>query len=424
MALSGTNPNGFSSGQGTGLDVVVPADLKGAFIQRTGSGSGTVNTSGVRLVWDYGLDGLSDEDVISSIIVKVFALEMVYVAEGSFFAGDNAASQASFVEGSGDSDPWFIAGAGSIAVTASPSDSYYYRSSGGLNENNTGDVFSIPATFPNGFNDFYIMKYEVTEGQFISFFNTLTDAQKGVRDITSGSGKSTDAVFKRNTVAYAAGEATTLREDRAMNYLSWADGCALADWAGLRPMTELEFEKAARGTDIAAVSGEYAWGDTVITGATTISGAEDGSERITNSGARANFNNVTFSGGDGSSGPLRAGIFATSSATRKSSGAGNFGVMELSGNLVERTVSVGNASGRAFKGTHGDGELSFSGNATNPDWPGFTAGEVTGSSGSGLRGGSWSDASSLLQISDRQEASTDLSNRHSRFGFRAVRTAP
>ena len=45
----------------------------------------------------------------------------------------------------------------------------------------------------------------------------------------------------------------------ACNWLSWADVAAYLDWSGLRPMTELEFEKACRGPN-APVAGEYAWG--------------------------------------------------------------------------------------------------------------------------------------------------------------------
>jgi formylglycine-generating enzyme required for sulfatase activity len=92
--------------------------------------------------------------------------------------------------------------------------------------------------------------------------------------------------------------------------------------------------------------------------------------------------------------------------------------------VAERVVSIGNAQGRAFAGTHGDGLLSANGFATNADWPGYAAGEVTGAQGSGIRGGGWSDAADRLRVSDRQEASQPVAVRHSRLGFRAVRTAP
>ncbi len=48
----------------------------------------------------------------------------------------------------------------------------------------------------------------------------------------------------------------------ACDYLSWMDLCAYADWAGLRPMTELELEKACRGGGVSATAGDYPWGST------------------------------------------------------------------------------------------------------------------------------------------------------------------
>ena len=422
MAISGTNPSGFSAGSGTPIEIVVPQDLKGALLRKTTSGTGLVSTTGVKVVWDYGLDGVEPNKVLSSLVVKLFAVEMVYVPQGAFYAGDSA-STAAFQQGSADADAWYVSSPGPIQVTNSASDAFYYVSSGYLGEDATGSAFSISPFFPNGFNGFYMMKYEVTEGEWVSFFNTLTDAQKTSRDVTDGSGKGTDGVHQRNTIAWTSGKAASSRDDRAANYLSWADGCSFADWAGLRPMTELEFEKAARGNGTAPVAEEFAWGTASITAASSITGAESGSETAS-SGANAAFNNVTFTGGDGGQGPLRSGIFATQSTGRVASGAGFYGAMELSGNLTERVVSVGNSQGRAFAGTHGDGTLSASGFATNSDWPGFAAGEVTGAAGSGIRGGSWSDASARLRTSDRQEATQPVTVRHSKLGFRAVRTAP
>jgi formylglycine-generating enzyme required for sulfatase activity len=422
MAISGTNPSGFSSGTGTALDIVVPQDLKGAFISKSSSGVGSVAASDVTVSWDYGLDGVADDKVLSSLIVKIFAVEMVYVSDGAFYAGDTA-STASFQQGSADTDPWYISAAGSIQVTNIASDGYYYVSGGYIGEDGTGTAFSIPSTFPNGYNGFYMMKYEVTEGEWVSFFNTLTDAQKAARDVTGAAGKNTDGEYKRNTIAWTSGKSTTSRDDRAVSYLSWPDGCSFADWAGLRPMTELEFEKAARGATNAATAQEYAWGTASVTAVSSISGTENGSETAS-TGSNAVFNSVTFTGGDGGQGPVRAGIFAKASTVRTAAGAGFYGAMELSGNVAERVVSVGNSQGRAFTGTHGDGELSAGGFANNADWPGYTAGEVSDSAGSGMRGGSWSDVSARLRVSDRQEATQSVSIRNSKLGFRAVRTKP
>ena len=172
--------------------------------------------------------------------------------------------------------------------------------------------------------------------------------------------------------------------------------------------------------------------------ATAISGgAEDGSETVSNVAANVNYNNITFTGGDSASGadyaqgPLRDGIFARSSSDRETAGAGYYGVMELSGNLKERAVTVGNSVGINFQGTHGDGVVTtttgYEGNATNSDWPGtdVVAGRgVTGADGSGYRGGAWDDAAGAarLKISDRQDAANASTSASNNSGGRGVRS--
>ena len=77
--------------------------------------------------------------------------------------------------------------------------------------------------------------------------------------------------------------------------------CTYLDWAGLRPMTELEYEKICRGPS-APVAGEYAWGSTTIgtNALVTFSiSPEDGTETITSpSGINAIYDITTFSSGD------------------------------------------------------------------------------------------------------------------------------
>ena len=127
-------------------------------------------------------------------------------------------------------------------------------------------------------------------------------------------------------------------------------------------------------------------------------------------------------GTDGSiNGPLRVGIFAASigTPTREEAGATFYGVMEMSGNLFERPVTIGNATGRLFTGTHGDGVLTSSGEADAGTWPpGATA------VGAGFRGGAWSHASTFLRVSDRFLAASSDSDRVFNRGFRVVRSAP
>ena len=48
--------------------------------------------------------------------------------------------------------------------------------------------------------------------------------------------------------------------DRANNFISWAEATAYASWIGMRPMTEMEFEKSSRGGGTTAYT--YPWGNT------------------------------------------------------------------------------------------------------------------------------------------------------------------
>jgi len=281
----------------------------------------------------------------------------------------------------------------------------------------SGQTAPSTTNWPNGYAAFYCMKYEVTEGQWVDFFNTLTDAQKTTRDITSNvnGGKGQDGVVNRNTVAWTSGDATSAARDRACNYLSWADGCAFADWAGLRPMTELEFEKACRGP-LDPVANEYAWGNTEIGATTAI--VNDGTGTDTATGGNCNYDACSPDG------PYRVGIYATNGATRVQAGASYWGIMELSGNLWERTVTIGHATGRAFTGLHGDGVLNASGavdtigDANVSLWP------LKDAVGAGFRGGGWFDASALERASDRISAAVVVASRYNSYGWRVVRAAP
>lgn len=433
ISNSGIDPAGSSVGTAAGLELFVPADKRGAFLRRSSNAAvGSVSTDSVQLTIDYNACGFSDSD---QVYASVFGLEMVFIPEGSFYAGD-AVSTASLNQGSADNDPWAIISENAIPVSNSASNAYRYVSGGNPAESLTGATFTVPAAFPKGYGSFYVMKYELTEGQWVEFVNSLgSSAARANRDITDALHKNSDSVLFRNTVSCSGTPLTcsSERPSRAVSFLTWMDLAAFLDWSALRPLTELEFEKIARGP-VLAVGGEFAWGSTSITAAASISGDEDGTETIADTGANANYDNATFNGGDASSGSeyqqgaLRGGIFASASADRSHSGAGYYGVMELSGNLKERVVTIGNAHGLGFDGSNGDGALgttsSFEGNADQDNWPGLsaTAGQgVISAEGSGFRGGSWADAGAYLRISDRAEAALTSADAAGTFGGRGAR---
>ncbi len=438
MKTAGTNPSGVYRGTKdtvadtsptvaasdfNTLSIVVPDDRKGAFLKpgHQASAAGTVNFDSVQLVWDYGADGITDTVARgSSTYIKVFAIEMVYIPEGGFIAGDGQTGtngQFEFGDGTQNIAPSVNSEAG-ISFRSNSTSAWYYNTDNGANDASSGADFEVSEAFPKGFQAFYLMKDEISQGMYTDFLNTITTTQDG-NHFPNQNGVS------RHTITGSSGSRTVGKSDRACNFLTWPDLTAFADWAALRPISELEFEKAARGP-LSAVSAEYAWGTTSKTNCTTISGTEDGTETCSTGSANANFGNNTFTGGDGSSGPLRAGIFAASTNTRAATGAGFYGNLDLTGNVSEMTVTLGNATGRGFAGSHGDGVLNTNGYATNEDWPGFVFGSgVTGSTGQGIRGGGWSDSTNARgEISDRYLAADEVSSRNSKRGGRCARTAP
>lgn len=393
----------------------------GLFLYRTDDGYGNFVANDMRLQWSYADNGASSGDTVQ---IRVLGIEMVYVPEGGFHVGDYATSSASLQQGSADTDPWEITSEGAISVTDSTSNGYYYVSGGNTGEAGTPATFTIPALYPKGHAAFYMMKSEISQNQWVAFFNMLTTTQKSTRDITGGTlnidGKGSDALVNRNSVSWTSGDAEL--PDRgggktyagvAMNFIAWADVAAILDWSGLRPMSELEFEKAARGPapQKTPVAGEYAWGSASVTQATSINNDGLANERA-QAGANMSFWDAALV-----KGPLRVGSYASGVNTRVAAGAGFYGNLDLSGSLWERAVTIGNANGRAFsRWEHGDGELDSSGDANQSTWPGTSA------NGAGFRGGNWFLDPARARTSDRQFAAYIYTVRASDYGGRGVRS--
>jgi len=394
-----------------GMEIEASPDGKGIYLFRGGDGTGNVQAPGVSLRWDCGADGLADNALVE---VKVLGLVMVYIPEGGFYAGDGAAD-AAFRKGSNDRRPWLINGEEAIAVTNTASDGYFYVSSKdtwndvwNANEDPTGAAFVLPADFPKGYQAIYAMKYELTERQYADFLNTLVPGQAANRYNAAHYQKYGYTISKNN------GTYDTGHPDRACGFLSPADGYAYADWAGLRPMTELEFEKICRGSGQPAVAWEFAWGTTYSKNTVTAFGSEI--DRILTTLARTN--SYYSDEGYQPQFPLDAGIFAWPGKSRELSGAAYYGVMDMSTNLSEPCVTVGNRYGRVFTGRNGDGRLGADGFADELDWP------QRDGKGGGYRGGCIGTERLHMCTSVRVEAAIEVDNahRHIPWGFRGVRT--
>ena len=416
------NNTGHSSGTGTSATIdaglLTPGTAfhattnpaLGVFIYRSADGTGNFSITGAQLRWNYGANGVADN---ATVDVKVFAIEMVYVPAGNFYVGSGGTETSAFYMFPTTTNPYQITGEGAITVGTTDGNLYYPSSTYGGDQSGP-----IPANFPKGYAAFYCQKYEISQQQYVDFLNTLTSAQASTRY--------PNATTNRHAITVSGGVYSTTNPYVACNFLSWMDGAAYSDWAGLRPMTELEFEKACRGLET-PVANEYAWGTATVAGnAYTLE-----NDNATNEGIASNYStstgNASYDITDGSiDGPLRVGIFAANADNqgRITAGASYYGIMELSGNLWERAVTVGNATGRDFTGLHGNGALSTNGHANETAWPGLTSGEVTGATGSGFRGGSWNNNASHMRVFDRNNAAFTVTSRYNNYGFRAVRVAP
>lgn len=408
---------------------------------------------------------------------KVFGVEMVSIPQAPFYIGDGASTSTFTSIQIGNTEEASGIAGGAI-YAGSP---------------------AVPATYPAGFSPFYCMKYEISQQQYVDFLNALSYDQQVSRTaiapntgnpataldayamITGGSIGSAPNPTRNGIRIQAAGDATLapklpavymndLNGDRvgdltitspdgltiAANYLSWGDIAAYLDWAALRPMSEMEYEKVCRGTN-ASIAHEYPWSTAMTSGggccttpciplnagAASVPGLTPAnSTTLSNSGLISELSTTngtsTYQGlcAVGGTGPLRVGFAAKGTTNRISAGAGYYGVLDLGGNVWERIIST-DANGVTFAGDSiGNGEIDASGNPDVGTWP--TAAAATGT---GMRGGSWSATATDLgnyvainscmwtrryrynsiRISDRSSATTVITTRASDYGGRGVR---
>lgn len=449
------------------IEVDIPTDRTGAFIYRGDNGTGDND-------WKITLDVECDRDP-REYEWRLLGLEMVYIADGPFDLGTTKSlrgRQEVLTPGAGGApynsffeyDSSARSGYGGVYRVTSEDAIQLGNIDGALtwidaNIPGTNTFSGIPEAklnneFPKGFQGFYSMKYELSQQQYCDFLNLLTPTQRASRDITGVMEYERPIADYRNSIRVKDGRFITDHPNRPCNFISWSDGLAYADWAGLRHMTEFEFEKACRGP-MPAVYREYVWGANEIDNemnmqyATTfrtedgrIAASEDGQELVDGNIHASMFSYFNyldvcvpgsrfydpdcagcrgFRGGDCGRGPVRSGIFGMlSDGSRVRSGATYYGAMEMGGNLQEPVVTVGHPSGRRFRGSHGDGELTTGGEANPEDWI-----PPNGEFAFAGRGGCWKFHENHARIADRFKGLRLNPNRRaSHIGFRGVRTQP
>jgi hypothetical protein len=332
------NPGGVANGTGTANTVQVTADKVGAWIHRSGLGSGTFNSIGMQLQWNYGLAGLTN---VTGLEVRVFAVEMVYVPEGEF----NIA-KGFYMVPPNSPGPWSFNGTfnapGSnfpvINTRLTPTLTYNdgtsisvrIKGDAGIDTNNDGVIDNT--TYPIGYRAFYAYKYELSEQQYADFLNTLTNTQITTLGVAGNSITVTNGQHLSSAPNISCGNSNASRF------------FAYADWSGLRPQTILEYNKLSYGPNRPIYNNESngypAWGAGIPNGWSCCLSASKRELK-------------------------QVGYASNATSNRQSSGAGYFGNLDLVANASEPVIRLNSYS---FNTINGNGIISSSGNTDELLW--------------------------------------------------------
>lgn len=380
------NPTGYGQATGKKLDFMVPGGDDGnvgAFVRMADHGMGDVKATGLTVIWDLTASPEIRKD--TKVALKVYGLRMVYVADGPFYLGTGGDESYSFYRAQPEKkqavEKERIGGANATLVVREAVDSaaefppYPVTNAAAIPTGKTpgllwahgaepADGGEIPATFPNGYKGFYMMDRPIPQAAFAYFLSWLPPemAERFMNgDGMQGPGGWFGRIYKTNdgtdnTYAFTHGRLKSY----STWWLSWEVGATFAAWTGLRPMTELEHEKALRGPRYPVVNeaAHSFWG-------------------------------------------------------------GSYGGGRYNAHPREPQVTVGNETGRKFTGTHGKGDGVWP-----ADWPkkdavgiGVHGGQECACGVPELKGAWWC-------TSCRINAATGDPEPNLVYGFRGARTAP
>jgi len=417
------------------LTVDAVSDGMGVFIRRQYNGLGNIPAHTVTLALNSSLTTSPAITATANDNFKIFGIEMDYVPQGQFYLGDGRQTNTTnFSNGNNSGTPLQItaamqaAGLGASTVyTSNPS---------------YGCPNYLPASFPIGYNGFWCMKYEIGVTSYVDFLNSISYNEQATRLAKWGTRypNTVNSYFTAGGRAVAiytsvAGTFNTIpavfdynvwAKYNPVTHLSWNDLTAYLDWVGLRPMTEFEYEKACRGSNVNPIPNEYPWGDVSLYQNYGNTGSGGGTATFVSS-VVGQYNGMTIYGwNDNNWVPYRSGSFATNLTTRSQAGATYYGILDMAGNVSEQVV--GGGSGYDFSNfttANGDGVLGADGNANTPGWP-TTWGANTGNY---WKGGDYTGNGTypqILQTSDRQNYAGNGTNngQNNGFGGRGVRSFP
>ncbi|MBI4801428.1 MAG: SUMF1/EgtB/PvdO family nonheme iron enzyme [Elusimicrobia bacterium] len=350
-----------------GATLTLASDKMGVFIDHTATSS--LWSSTVTLIWDYLAGGALVKD---SAIVKVYTIPMVKIPQGSYlYCADGCTSGLNNYNGGN-------------AVTI-----------GSVNDIPTGAA----AGWPNGFGSSYIMRYELSQGLYADFLNNVSAEWAGVlyEGTVSYGHNMTYTAANPYGSRYAA-----VDPNAAKNFLSAWDLWRFLSWSALRPMTEMEYQKAAR--DLNPDARKYLWGDEEPLSNGTTYFYSPPNEGGTHAKNYLNFGNIV--GGDKvlDIGRYMSGdIYRTAAQT----GASPYGAADLSGNTWEVALNCSYSTAPA----NGNGAVDYP-----AGWP------TPGSAYISIRGGSWFQDSYWAGVSRRPTNDTwPISSRYADVGGRGVR---